>query len=236
MIKLIVNADDFGYSNAVNYGILDAFKYGVVRSTTMMMNMPGTEHAVKLAKENPSLGVGIHLVLTCGKPLLHDVDSLTDEEGNFFRNPDQFFSNHISMSDVEREWRTQIELFLSCGLTPTHIDSHHHMHARRELRAVIEKLAQAYDLPVRKYAGMKINSFTDELNVDFFGENISHSVLDDAVSTIEDKKSLEIMVHPGYLDSVILNGSSYNVERVKEVDVLTSWDVPEHILLVKEKE
>ncbi|RIU94825.1 ChbG/HpnK family deacetylase [Oceanobacillus picturae] len=108
------------------------------------------------------------------------------------------------------------------------------MHARRELHAVIEKLAIEHDLPVRKYAGMKINSFTDELNVDFFGENISHTVLDDAVSTIEDKKSLEIMVHPGYLDSVILNGSSYNVERVKEVDVLTSWEIPEHVILVKE--
>ena len=68
-MKLIINADDFGYSNGVNYGIIDAFKNGILTSTTCLTNMPGFNHAIQLAKENPNLGIGIHLTLTCGKPL-----------------------------------------------------------------------------------------------------------------------------------------------------------------------
>lgn len=83
MGKVIFNSDDFGYSYGVNYGILDAYQRGILTSTTLMANMPGFEHAVKLKKEVPGLGVGVHLTLTCGKPLLENVDSLT--EGGRFR-------------------------------------------------------------------------------------------------------------------------------------------------------
>lgn len=54
MKKLIINADDFGYSRAVTYGILDSYKTGILTSTTMMMNTEATEHAVEAAKENPT--------------------------------------------------------------------------------------------------------------------------------------------------------------------------------------
>ena len=52
MTKLIVNADDFGLSEAVNYGIISAYKNGIVRSTTIMAGMPAFDHAVELLKEN----------------------------------------------------------------------------------------------------------------------------------------------------------------------------------------
>ncbi|SCN42651.1 Protein of unknown function [Bacillus cytotoxicus] len=56
MIQLIVNADDFGLSEGTNYGIIHGHINGIVNSTTMMMNMPAVEHAVRLANEYPSLG------------------------------------------------------------------------------------------------------------------------------------------------------------------------------------
>lgn len=83
MIDVLVNADDFGLTKAVNYGILDSHKYGIVNSATIMMNAKATEHAIEIAKKTPSLKVGIHLVLTWGKPLLSDVPSLVDESGFF---------------------------------------------------------------------------------------------------------------------------------------------------------
>ncbi|MDQ0879508.1 putative glycoside hydrolase/deacetylase ChbG (UPF0249 family) [Peribacillus sp. V2I11] len=83
MIEVLVNADDFGLTKAVNYGILDSHKYGIVNSATIMMNAIATEHAIEIAKKTPSLKVGIHLVLTWGKPLLSDVPSLVDESGFF---------------------------------------------------------------------------------------------------------------------------------------------------------
>ncbi|MGM0119039.1 chitin disaccharide deacetylase [Enterococcus sp. AZ146] len=82
MGKVIFNSDDFGYSHGVNYGIMDAYQRGILTSTTLMANMPGFEHAVKLRKEMPRLGVGVHLTLTCGKPLLKTVDTLI-ESGEF---------------------------------------------------------------------------------------------------------------------------------------------------------
>lgn len=99
-MKLIVNADDFGYSKGVNLGIIEAHRAGVVTSTTTMVNMGGFEHAVQLARETPTLGVGIHLVLTCGAPVSHDVPSLTDEHGRFHRGYD--YLGTTSPEDVER--------------------------------------------------------------------------------------------------------------------------------------
>ena len=83
--KVIFNADDFGYSKAINLGIIQAHKNGILSSATLMANMPGFEDAVKLAKENPELGVGVHLTLTCGYPVLSDVPTLCQENGKFHK-------------------------------------------------------------------------------------------------------------------------------------------------------
>jgi chitin disaccharide deacetylase len=85
-MKLIVNSDDYGLTPGVNLGIIDALKRGILRSTTAMMNMPAIEMAADLAKENPELGVGIHLVLSAGKPLLNTHKTIVDENGNFLKN------------------------------------------------------------------------------------------------------------------------------------------------------
>ena len=61
MGKVIFNSDDFGYSHGVNYGIVDAYQRGILTSTTLMANMPGFEHAVKLKKELPDLGVWVFI-------------------------------------------------------------------------------------------------------------------------------------------------------------------------------
>jgi chitin disaccharide deacetylase len=127
MTKLIINADDFGYSKGVNLGIIEAFQNGVVTSATLMANMPGAEHAAALAKENPGLGVGIHLVLTCGKPICRDVPSLINDHGEFHRLAD--LEKIARIDEVERELTSQFERFLSFRIQPTHIDSHHHVHA-----------------------------------------------------------------------------------------------------------
>lgn len=83
MKKVIINADDFGYSRGINYGIIDSHRLGILTSTTIMAGMPGFDHAVQLAKENPKLGIGVHLTLTCGYPLLKDYQTIVDENGKF---------------------------------------------------------------------------------------------------------------------------------------------------------
>ena len=127
MGKVIFNSDDFGYSHGVNYGIVDAYQRGILTSTTLMANMPGFEHAVKLKKELPDLGVGVHLTLTCGKPLLENVDSLV--EGDQFKQL-SFYTKpfEIDNDQLYQEWNAQIQKVYRAGIIPTHLDSHHHTH------------------------------------------------------------------------------------------------------------
>ena len=150
MKHLIFNADDFGYSYGVNYGILESHLRGVLTSTTLMAGMPGFDHAVALAKAHPSLGVGVHLTLTCGRPLLPGHRTLTEPNGDF--HPLAFYHSEaqpLDSGEVYREWKAQIDKVIAAGIQPTHLDSHHHVHTFRGLEAVFVRLAREYRLPVR---------------------------------------------------------------------------------------
>ncbi|WP_462413378.1 chitin disaccharide deacetylase [Neobacillus sp. Marseille-QA0830] len=234
MITLIVNADDFGYSRGINYGIIDAHKNGIVNSTTMMMNMPDAAHAIELAKQTPTLCLGIHLVLTCGRPLLEDVPSLTDQDGNFKKLRDIKDTGRLSLIDIEREWTAQIEKFLASGLVPTHFDSHHHVHAIPEFLPVVQRLSAKYQLSARrvgKDALEGVPAFTDVFFHDFYGDGVDWDYFEKLISRVEDNQSVEVMCHPGYLDYRLLTGSSYNKERMKEIAVLTTTKLPRHVKL-----
>ena len=80
--NIIVNADDFGLSEIINNAIIDVYKAKNINSTTLMVNMPGTMHAVGLAKLNPTLQVGLHFCITEG-PALTGISTLTDKNGTF---------------------------------------------------------------------------------------------------------------------------------------------------------
>jgi hypothetical protein len=130
-IRLIVNADDYGRSAAVSQGARNAHLFGIVTSTSCMMNMPTVVEDIRTAlQETPRLGMGVHLVLTSGQPLLPpaQVPSLVAPDGSFLKL-DQFLAslNQIDPEQVRAEWHTQIEKFVATtGRTPTHLDSHHH--------------------------------------------------------------------------------------------------------------
>lgn len=234
MIKLIVNADDFGFSRGVNHGIIDSFLYGIVNSTTMIMNGLGTEHAIQLAKNHPDLRVGIHLVLTSGRPLSEYVPSLVDDNGSFF-SLSKLNSIQLSLDEVEKEWTAQIERFISSGLKPTHLDSHHHVHTRRILMPIVKKLSDKYKLPVRRNGSNSIpgvKSFTDISLFDFYGDGVTKDYFAKLSTRLPDDTFAEIMCHPAYLDQELLNGSSYNIKRLTELDILLNADLPANIVLL----
>ncbi|UXH43383.1 chitin disaccharide deacetylase [Rossellomorea vietnamensis] len=226
MRNVIINADDFGLCRGVNYGILDSHKFGIVNSTTMLVNMPGTEHAVELARLYPKLRVGIHLTLTCGRPVSGEVSSLVDERG-FFRYTSRVFEEkEIDVDEVEVEWTSQIDRFLSFGLPLSHIDSHHHVHSFQPLIPVVKRLSERYAVPVRNAFGNDVegkNLLTDRFSMEFYGEGVSvegfKRILDSGNQT------LEIMCHPAYVDSFLKENSSYCEQRLRELDVLTSDDL-----------
>lgn len=233
MIKLIVNADDFGYSRGVNFGIIDAHRDGIVNSATMMMNMSAVGQAIELAKENPKLQVGIHLVLTCGKPLLPDVPSLVDESGNFKKLSDLMKNKVLSLSELEREWTAQIERFLQSGLIPTHFDSHHHVHTIPEFLKVVQALSRKYHLRARGASELNdVPSFTDIFLHDFYGSGATYDYFEKLPNRVEDGQTVEVMCHPGYLDLAVLTGSSYAIDRVRETGILTTVSLPNQVVLV----
>ena len=107
MKRMIVNADDFGFSEAVNHGILKAMQEGIV--TSIMANMPGFAHAVQLYHEHPDMAVGVHLNLTCYRPLLSTHQTLVTETGYFHKQDDVA---GYSESEMYEELKAQIAVFL----------------------------------------------------------------------------------------------------------------------------
>lgn len=148
--SLIINADDFGFSPGITDGIIAAHRHGILTSTTLMTNMPDALRAIALAGENPALGVGIHLVLSQGRPITAHLRSLVDGQGNFARGLSTLLAK-VSISgrarrEVQTEWAAQIEFALAHHLIPTHLDSHKHIHHWPPLAEITLQLARTYNI------------------------------------------------------------------------------------------
>ncbi|MHC4358726.1 MAG: ChbG/HpnK family deacetylase, partial [Planctomycetota bacterium] len=89
MKALIVTADDFGMSRNINEAVVRAFREGILTSASLVVGGPAFEHAVELARANPGLSVGLHVVLVQGKSTLprKEIPSLVDSDNNFSQNP-----------------------------------------------------------------------------------------------------------------------------------------------------
>src|SRR2546422_7510563 len=87
--RLIVNADDFGRSYSINQAVIRAHREGILTTTSLMVNGEAADEAVELARQNPRLGVGLHLTLVCGTSVLKpgEIPGLVDGDGSFSGNP-----------------------------------------------------------------------------------------------------------------------------------------------------
>src|SRR5258707_12300760 len=131
--RLIINADDFGLSKGITDGILLTHQKGILTSTSLMVNQAATEYAISRAEDAPGLGIGIHLNLTQGTPVLpkEQVPTLVNSEGQFYSCgtlAKKLLRLQISAEEIEAEFRAQIRLMKSYGMMPTHADSHHRIH------------------------------------------------------------------------------------------------------------
>jgi chitin disaccharide deacetylase len=131
---MIINGDDFGYSEAVNRAIIQAHRQGVLTSASLMINESAASDAVQLAKANPNLAVGLHLVLALGRAALphSEIPHITDIQGKFadssFRAGLNYYFSRVARSEMRREMRAQFERFAATGLPCSHVDGHTHMH------------------------------------------------------------------------------------------------------------
>lgn len=229
MTRLIINADDFGYCEAVNYGIISAYKSGVVRSTTVMANMPGFDHAMELLKKNTGLGCGVHLTLSCNKPVLENLKTIADENGMFFRRITEDVLDKIDLDEIYEELCAQIEKVKSKTII-SHLDSHHHVHTLKKLQPVIEKILKKYDLPIRGGFEYDLDYSKIVPMIDtFYNDNVEDMYFEKNINELKKYEIVDVMSHPAYLDDYILGSTSYAIPRTKEHKILTSQNVKEYI-------
>jgi hopanoid biosynthesis associated protein HpnK len=135
--RVIVNADDFGFTAGVNRGIAEAHTRGIVTSTTLMASGPAFDDAIRLAKQTPQLDLGCHLVLIDGEPVLDAarLPTITSRNSGSARFNDglksfaaRALTNRFNPAEIEAETSAQIRKIQSAGISVSHIDSHKHTH------------------------------------------------------------------------------------------------------------
>lgn len=152
MKRLIVNADDFGYTRGVNSGIVRCFCDGIVTSATIMANGPAFEDAVELAKQNPGLGLGCHVVLLggCSVETPKAIPSLADTDGRLPKTLASLMRRvtmrSIRREDVVREIRAQLTKIIKAGITPSHLDSHKHAYSHPWILERVMEVADEFGI------------------------------------------------------------------------------------------
>ncbi len=210
---LIINADDFGLSEGVNRGILEAAEHGIVTSASLMVRQPAAAAAAAQARHTPALSIGLHLdfgewVLRDGEWVpLYSVVSTEDAK------------------EVATETSRQLAEFqrLMCR-PPTHMDSHQHVHRQEPTRSVVLALANSLGVPVR--------DFTPDIRYcgDFYGQDGDGQPIPGALTCEGLKRVLsdlppgvtELGCHPGYGEGL---ASPYRDERAQELAVLCAPEI-----------
>jgi predicted glycoside hydrolase/deacetylase ChbG (UPF0249 family) len=236
--RLIINADDFGFTRDVNAGIVHAHLSGVLTATTLMANGDAFDDAIRLAKETPTLDVGAHLVLVQGSSLL---DGRRLPEG-----PRQLLGVLAKRGmNVYAELKAQIEKIRAAGIQLSHLDSHKHTHLVPSVFRTVVKLADEFGIPwvrlpldttvrfgkfstafgnryYRRFADGKNVRLTDHFMGFRLTGSLTEETLGEALSNIEDGVT-EFMCHPGYLGDELKQARTRLKEsRLHELEALTS--------------
>jgi len=219
--RLIVNADDLGYDPAVSEGIVLAMRSGVVTSSTLMVNLPHSEHGAALARGLP---VGLHLNLSRGAPVSAGFPEALLRDGGFDETLVGSLPAEVVADEVAAQLARAEELL---GAPPTHVDVHRHLHL---VAAVLEGLcgvAVDRKLPVRALdGGMRTELHRRGVRTTdhFVGEAVNEAYWTEqrfagTIATLEDGTT-ELMCHPGYPPRE--TRTSYALQRAVELATLTS--------------
>jgi predicted glycoside hydrolase/deacetylase ChbG (UPF0249 family) len=149
--KLVIHADDFGLTESITRAIIRSMQEGVVRSTSLLANLPCSPAALEEAKGH-RLDVGWHVNFTLGKPLspAREVTSLVDARGNFYPLPcllRRSFQRKLRGAEILRELQAQWEVFRAAGVLPTHLDGHQHVHLFPQLREAVREIVLQHAIP-----------------------------------------------------------------------------------------
>jgi hopanoid biosynthesis associated protein HpnK len=150
--RLVVNADDFGGSESINQAVIRAHREGILTSASLMVNEPRAGEAVALARENPGLGVGLHLVLVCGAAALPAgaIPRLADARGQFSNRAVaagwRYFASAQCRAQLRLEIAAQFEKFRATGLPLDHVNGHLHLHLHPVVFGILMENARRWGI------------------------------------------------------------------------------------------
>lgn len=228
MKRLLVRADDLGYSEGVNYGISKSVKEGIVGSVGVMTNMPAVTHGLKLL-ENTDVCLGQHTNISVGQPLTDPslIPSITNEKGEFKSSKEyrQAKKDFVVLDEVVLEIEAQYKRYIELmGEKPHYIDGH--AVASDNFFKGLEIVAQKYGLkysPFSMEGEVQINHKQVRINMEAIAPDMDYNPFESLKKTVEQagKEGYCMFVcHPGYLDGYILRNSSLTLPRPLEVDML----------------
>jgi chitin disaccharide deacetylase len=143
---LVVNADDFVFTRDVNLGIIEAHRNGILTATTLMATGLAFDDAVSIAKANPTLDIGCHLVLVGSPGLPATVPQLLQ-------------AITLGRISVYQELSAQVRKILDAGLAPTHLDTHKHTHLLPPVLAAVARISEEFKIPwVRRPFDLPLHS------------------------------------------------------------------------------
>lgn len=231
-MKLIVNADDFGYFKSVSDGIMRAHRDGIVTATTVLVAAPDSERAAQIVRSVPDLDVGVHLNLSFDRPLndFARCRTLVDDHGRFLR-PTELLQREIDRNEALDEFHAQFERAGELiGREPTHVDTHHWVHDHPALEWAIGELARDTGAAARIHN----DDQRDRLRArgvrtpDHFAREFQYEGkvgVEPLLALLERLATrdgvTELMCHPGEADEALLKRSGYARERPTELATLT---------------
>lgn len=234
MVKVIIEADDFGMSEAINLGIIKSFRDGITTSTLLMPNLDAAVHAVALSKDYPELFIGQHTNFLLGKPCAdpRKIPSLVDENGHFHRS--RYYRNNPELKfvyeDVRTETLAQMERFKELiGHYPAHIDCH--SIGDEIVDQAFFDIAREYGIHTTlKYSGDKkwpdlkgyhrVTKLLEAGALPYIHEGVSvANFLDDDFGLLDLTADDIVEMHfdVGFLDQFVLDNSSYTLLRCREL-------------------
>jgi len=227
-----MNADDFGLTAKVNQAILQCIEYGIVKSTTLMVNQTGTQDAIELIKSGQvNADVGLHITLTSGAPILpaDQVPDLVDSNGLFLSRTQLANKEDININQAYNEMRAQYQFAIDAGIQLSHIDTHHFAATQASLSPAYIKLVNETGLASRRFVDHSNTIHAvmpDTFDLSFYGQGVSINKLQALIlkhQQITPHGTLELMCHPGSIgDFELISASSYVGKRVEELHILTS--------------
>jgi predicted glycoside hydrolase/deacetylase ChbG (UPF0249 family) len=240
VIRLIINADDFGMTEGVCRGIVEAIRTGVVTATTAMVCVPGAQEHLRKWAPLVAGYVGAHLQLTSGAPVLPAelVPSLVGDDGKFPARRKMICNPRAE--EILAEWQAQLECLLRAGVSPTHMDTHHHVHGLPDVFPAFCELAKRYSLPARalhrdmtyglRAAGVACIGQT--LTAWYGGELSVRTllqVLEEGTHECPEAENFELMCHPGLADKSLSLLSRYVDGREVELATLCKANLQQEL-------